>query len=70
MAAQTEHSIPTCPTHGTAMMPRTPGTTEQAWCGEWYDCPTPVGNRLCLDSVLIPSEALRAQTREMPGVGR
>jgi hypothetical protein len=45
------------------MKRREPGTPEQAWCGEWYDCPV----RGCGRTVLVPSDGLRAQLEAMRG---
>src|SRR5574337_196169 len=44
---------PICPTHG-LMQKAPPGTPEQKWCGEWWRC------ERCTNSVLIPSETLKA----------
>ena len=48
-----------CPRHGPLVLrPTTHQTTEQLWCGTWFDCP----HRDC--SVLLPSAALLAQLDE------
>ena len=52
--------IPTCPTHGTPMVLQTPGTPEQKWCGDRYNC----GEPRCHTSTLIPSPELEASLAE------
>lgn len=44
-------SAPRCPQHG-PMTPRPAGTSEQAWCGDWYACTG------CERSALLPSSDL------------
>ena len=50
-----------CPSqtgHGD-LVERKPGTVEQAWCGQWFDCTR------CASSVLLPSSALQTSLDEM-----
>lgn len=53
---------PICPTHNVYMKMRTAyQTTEQKFCGTWYDCIYPQ----CCNSTLIPSQELMAFHKSM-----
>ena len=43
-----------CPIHHQEMDPRKPGTPEQAFQGDWFQCP------VCTSSILVPSEKFKA----------
>ena len=47
-----------CSVHGLPMMPYDTGTPEHRFCGTWVKCP------VCYESILTPSEALKAQLAE------
>lgn len=52
---------PDCREHGPMVLrPASRQTTEQRWCGTWYDCTA----HRCLTSVLDPSPELVAQLAE------
>lgn len=51
---------PECQTHKIPMVPRAPGTPEQKWCGQWFQCP----DGRCTNSALIPSPDLEASLAE------
>lgn len=56
--------LPKCPTHNSQMSirPTKHQTTEQKWCGVWYDCQ----EAGCTCSVLYPSKELEATSTTTP----
>ena len=51
--------LPKCPTHGQMLIrEQHRQSTEQKWCGTWYDCPQ------CSNSTLLPSKELLTFLKE------
>lgn len=52
-------ALPKCPIHNSDMMFRPASTSEQKFCGAWYECAISG----CVCSTLIPSSEVLTHTR-------